>query len=62
MVRGEWPRAGIATAPPAWEQGTGATAWPLTSNSAARRVNPRAARLAMDTKKARREIPPRLAG
>ena len=43
MVRGEWPRAGIATAPPAWKQGTVATAWPLTTNSAAHRINPRAA-------------------
>jgi hypothetical protein len=32
MVRDEWPRTGIATAPPAWEQDTAATAWPLTTN------------------------------
>jgi len=43
MVRGEWPRAGIAIAPPAWKQDTVAIAWPLTKNSAAHRINRRAA-------------------
>jgi len=42
-ARRDCNRAGIATAPPAWKQGTVATAWPLTTNSAAHRINPRAA-------------------
>jgi hypothetical protein len=43
IVRGEWPRTGIATSPPARMQGTVTTTWPLTINSAAHRIKPRAA-------------------
>ena len=67
MVRGEWPRAGIATAPGLQPRRPHGSKAPLQLRGRLQPTAPRTAlirarRLAMATKKARREIPPRLAG